>query len=347
MVSEIKIKESEKFLVGGISGIVDIISNYCGLNDTGKLTLRKQFSKKSCFKIKNLNCFSLEQCEEIMISIAMQLFSFSKEEEVKERFISSSLPFGVSHFHEDNNIAVRKMLEFSNFDKYDKDQMLRVLDQFELDIDFEEIVNVVYDEEILFKLLVIVDFVKNPLIEKENRLIILSKFLKKLNKSILENDEIVKRKGYSYKKECALKINNILKKASEKINIELNEYIKILKNDYQNILDDKNSREFILGALMENNKKLDFFLKCEAVLEKRGYISTDYSKWIKSPVEFIKFYKFCEDKNVFKLHYEKKSKGVTLLRELYNFSDGKSIDKPIKRNKYNLWKVDYYFLMHL
>lgn len=345
MVSEIK--ESEKFLVGGISGIIDIIANYCGLNDTGKLTLRKQFSKKNCFKIKNFNCFSLEQCEGIMISIAMELFSFSKEEEAKKRFVSSSLPFGVSHFDDDNNVAIRKMLEFSNFDKCDKDQMLTELNQFELEIDFEEIVNAIYDQEMLFKLLAIVDFVKNPSIERENRLTILSNFLKKLNKSILENDEIVKRKGYSYKKECALKINTILKKVSEKIYTELNEYIKVLKNDYQNILDDKNSREFILGALIENSKKLDLFLKCEVVLMERGYISTDYSKWIKSPVEFIKFYKFCEDKNVFKSHYVKKSKGVTLLRELYNFRDGKSIDKPTKRNKYNLWKVDYFFLMYL
>lgn len=345
MISEIK--ESEKFLVGGVSGIIDVVAEYCKLNDVGKLALRKQFLKRSCFKIKNFNCFSLEQCEEIMYSIAMNLFALSKEEEIRRKFISSSLPFGMSHYDDDNNIAIRKMLELSNFENEDKDQMLKVIDEFEFEVDFQEIISVIYDEEILFKLLEIVGFVKDPVIERENRLSILSHFLNKLNKAISENEEIVKRRGYTYKKNCALKINNILKKVSQKINLELSEYIKVLKNDYQNILNNKNSREFILGALMENNKKLDFFLKCEVALEERGYISTDCNKWIKSPVDFIKFYKFCEDKDVFKSQYRKKTKGVTLLRELYDFNDGKSIDKPVKRNKYNLWKVDYYFLLHL
>lgn len=334
----------EYYVVGGVDEICDLISkiNLVGNNQL----IKKQFEKKNLIVINNLSDLMFDGWEEVIISLTMEVLTYYDYETVKSKFISDSLPFGeLSHYNSDIQIAANKMIQLSLFEDSEKEEILDTLKKFKIEIYSTEEIFRVYQDSDNYELYNLISYIKDDNEEMELRLTVLSKFMIKLNKAIYKNEEIIKRKSYQHKKDCATTINNTLKEILGTIKSELNQYLLSLGNTYQNIAEDREPREFLLYSLIESKQKVDLFLEYEKQLVEKRYLSKDFSQWLKSPILLVKFYKYCEMNKIFRYNFNKKTKGVKLMRDLYNFQDGKSIDKPTKRDKYiKEVKHDYFFL---
>lgn len=337
----------EYYVVGGVDEICDLISK---INLIGnKQSVKKQFENKNLIVINDLNDLIFDGWEKIIISLTMEVLTYYDYEIIKSNFISHSLPCGeLSHFNSDTKIAASKMIQLSLFEDSEKQEILDALKKFKIEIYSTEEVFGVYQDRDDFELYKLISYIKDDNEEMELRLTVLSKFMIKLNKAIFKNEEILKRKSHKHKKDCATIINNTLKKILDTIKLELNQYLLSLGNTYQNIAEDREPREFLLHALIENKQKQDVFLEYERQLVEKRYLSRDFAQWLESPLLLVKFYKYCEMNKIFRYNFNTKSKGVKLLRKMYNFYDGESIDKPVKRNKYNrVVKEDYFFLNYI
>ena len=115
------------------------------------------------------------------------------------------------------------------------------------------------------------------------------------------------------------------------INKNLSQYISLLGNKLYGIDVKPNHRRDIIKKLCDPSK-MDVFSDYEQKLATRGFISNDFNSWSKEPIDFITFYRFCEENNIFSERHRTKSSGVKLLRELYDYYEGTSLDVPNKRN---------------
>lgn len=344
--------ENQKYLIGGIDEISNFIAKAHCLNIS---IVKKQLIKKRFIVVTNLNDFDAFDgnggFEQIIKSLATNVIGEGRDYDynyINESIKSTHLPFGENtHYDEDNNVSAKKMIQMSSLQDEEKVEILKAIDDFRIEFDIVEDIQSRFDYESTYDLLKIVEYVKDTDIEQELRLTVLSKYMTKLNKAIINNNEIIKRKSLSHKKDFATIINNVLIDVLKTVKTELKQYLDLLSNEYQNISDDRQPREFLLHSLIENSQKMALFLKYERVLFEKKYISKDLSNWLKSPIELVKFYRFCEVNKIFRLHFEKNSKGVKLLRELYNFNEGTTIDKPTKRKIYTQVKQDYFFLNHI
>jgi hypothetical protein len=107
------------------------------------------------------------------------------------------------------------------------------------------------------------------------------------------------------------------------------------------------SRKDLLNRLIgkETTNEYIQFEKYEKKLIPQ-YLNESRDKWLKTPASFIRFYNYCENKEIFKYHLKDSSKGVEWLRNLYEFYEGGSIDSHSKRQKQNTTKTksDFNFL---
>lgn len=106
------------------------------------------------------------------------------------------------------------------------------------------------------------------------------------------------------------------------------------------------SREEILKKLIGGSNNRTTFENFEKKLFEKKFLSKELDEWYDSPVNFIRFYAFCENLNLFNPYFKKNTEGVKLLRELYSIEGGKSLDFPYKRSiikSVDISKV-YYFL---
>lgn len=341
--SKFYINDLEYYVAGGVDEICKLITKIHGIRNVQ--SVKKQFEKKDLIIINDFNEFD-DILENIVISIAEEVLTIYNYDEIKNNFVSNNLPFGeFSHYDSDANIAVKKMIQLSMFEENEKQELLEAVKKFKLEFSSTEEIFNFYENHNFFELDNFISYVKNQDIELDLRLSELSQFMIKLNKAILKNEEIIKRKSYPHKKDCAVIINKFLKKSLEILKSKLDYYLKSLGNIYQNIGEEREPREFLLHSLIENKQKLDVFLEYERELVEKKYLSKDFSQWLKSPILLVKFYKYCEVNKLFRYNFNNKSKGVKLLRKMYQFYDGESIDKPTKRDRYNKEvKIDYFFL---
>lgn len=93
-------------------------------------------------------------------------------------------------------------------------------------------------------------------------------------------------------------------------------------------------RSEILNRLIGlNTSKYNKFLEYEKKLIRLGYLNSERNKWLKETANFIRFYVYCEKKLIIKNDiYQENTKGVKLLRDLYNYYEG-NLDAPSKRAK--------------
>ena len=106
------------------------------------------------------------------------------------------------------------------------------------------------------------------------------------------------------------------------------------------------SREEILKKLIYAGNYRSTFESFEKKLVERKFLSKELDEWNNSAVNFIRFYTYCERQKLFKAVYLKNSNGVKLLRQLYSFEDGKSLNYPNKREDIKSADIskEYYFL---
>ena len=109
-----------------------------------------------------------------------------------------------------------------------------------------------------------------------------------------------------------------------------------IENDFMPIgteINKKPTREEILNKLIGENTNLNKFDKYEKKLKLEKYLSVD-GEWIKKPAELSRFYSHCLNMKIFKSQFlVDDNRGIDLLRSLYNFQEGKSIDTKAKRLK--------------
>lgn len=100
-----------------------------------------------------------------------------------------------------------------------------------------------------------------------------------------------------------------------------------------NEINTKPTREEILKKLIGDNKNRNKFYEYEKKLKTQKYLSKD-SEWIKKPADLSRFYSHCLQKTIFHSYFlVDDNRGIDLLRQLFNFHEGKSIDTPKKREK--------------
>jgi len=106
------------------------------------------------------------------------------------------------------------------------------------------------------------------------------------------------------------------------------------------------SREEILKKLIGGSNNRTTFENFEKKLFEKKFLSKELDEWYDIPVNFIRFYAFCENLNLFNPYFKKNTEGVKLLRELYSIEGGKSLDFPYKRSKIKSVDISkvYYFL---
>jgi len=355
-IKKMKIK-LYKYIFGGLMGISDFLCFHYGINNINKSVIAKKLEKKNTFFINDLNYFSNEQVENLVKHICYEKYFNNLNISMNDYFKSSSLPFGTdnnpTHYDSDNKKLAIKMINLSELEDYEKNEMREEIENFSLEINlFETLFYKIFDptdEMYNIDLYDFINYIQNQNIEIEIRLKNLAEMIKKINKSILANQEILNSRAYKYKKDSAELVNKHLNIIKTKIYNELEYYIRRLDNsEYQNILEDREPREFLLGKLLENNSKLEIFLKLEKKLVQMKYLSNVMDKWYSTPINFVSFYVYCEQKDIFRYTYKSNSKGVKLLRKLYNYNIGISIDKPSKRKNYkSKSKIEYFSLSQL
>jgi hypothetical protein len=340
---EDRIEKGRGYIIGGVDEISKFISQKYRCN---KDLVKKLFVKNDKISLKDLNNFEMDELANIVRNIAYGLFYGNNE------YVGNSLKGDILLFdfpdvknRDYKNLCI-EFVKKSKLEHDDKIQVINALENFEIEFYATEFLREYYDEESIFELNKIIPFVKNITIEYEHRLQNLNTYIILLNKAIIKNDDIIKRKSREYLKDCAEIVNKSLRLSLRKIENDLHEYILNLKNPFQDLLEYKESRAEILNQLFENNQKLNVFLGYEKKLIERKMLSKNSQQWLSSSLLLVKFYSFCEYNDLLKERFAKKSSGVKLFRKLYNFEVGTTIDKPSKRNKYSkpFLNADFYYL---
>lgn len=106
------------------------------------------------------------------------------------------------------------------------------------------------------------------------------------------------------------------------------------------------SREEILTKLIDGTKNRIIFESYEKMLVTEKFLSKDLDEWKSSSINFVRFYTHCERQKLFRSVFLTKSSGVKMLRQLYSFYDGPTLDLPNKRAKIKPGQISniYYFL---
>lgn len=331
------IKKAEKYLTGGIEGISIFISDFLSFHNYQ--SVKRQFIKKDLIILKKFNDFDSKKLPDILTGIANSL-------EIKDTDSWSAfhlLPFS-TYYDSDYKIASIKFIEQSSLDDYEKDVMISAIKSFQMEINACDLLRDIYEEYPIEEFDNVISYVLNEEIDLEHRLTILSRFISLLNRAIIKNYELLNSRAKPHLKICASIINSKLNEVLANINTNLEFYVLHLNGTYSELLDKKPSKAEILNDLFENDAKLNTYLVYEKKLMERHYINRDNNSWLQTPILFVKFYQFCENKQLFRTAYSNKTKGVKKLRDLYNFREGSSLDKPSKRAKLHRVEGEYFFL---
>lgn len=331
-------RELKNFIIGGNNEIIDFFCKIYEITPDCKSNILKQYTKTPIIKINDLNFFEIEVVENIVKSMASEEFHYYGD--LDKYFVTSYMPDfsqnGKSHYHNDNLESAKLMINYSEFEEDDKISLLELINDFCYEIDIISFLHTEFEYNPKYKAQSFIYEIQNQDIDLQQRLQELSEIIKQLNISILKNNEVISTRSYYHKKECAELINNSLIQIKDELYKSLEFYIKTIETgDFQNLLEDVEPKEFLLGKLIENKTKLDKYLKLEKMLVKSNLLSPSFDKWLGSPLQLIEFNQFCELNKLFRNGYEKNSKGLKILRKLYRFNEGTSIDKPSKRKKAN------------
>jgi hypothetical protein len=106
------------------------------------------------------------------------------------------------------------------------------------------------------------------------------------------------------------------------------------------------SREEILKKLIDGSNNRITFESYEKKLVEKQFLSKELDEWNNSAINFIRFYTYCERQKLFRSLFLTKSSGVKMLRQLYSFYVGSTLNVPSKRNKITSKEIsrEYYFL---
>lgn len=338
-VEKIK-KQLEIYVFGGNQEIVLFVCNIMGISNYKNIEIiQKKYKNTDNLLIKGLNYFNEEYVESFVKNIAREKFSYYDNIDVL--FKSHNLPFGnenkPSHWDNDKSLMAKKMIQYSELESDEKETLLNLVDEFKIEMNFSEIMFSFYNDvdDVKFKLYNFIKEIKRQELDIQFRLKLLSDLLRKINLSIIKNNEVINSRAFKYKKDISKKINETIFSIKSQIEKELEFYIKTINSTgFLGFIEETEPREFLIGKLIENKLCFDKFNKLEKKLISINLLSNEYNRWLGTAIGFIEFYQFCEHAKLFKSIYMNNSKGVKILRNMYRFYEGQSIDKPSKRIKY-------------
>ncbi|MHA3786853.1 hypothetical protein ACX0HA_01485 [Flavobacterium hauense] len=332
------VETTEQYIFGGIDSIATFIARYYSYNDIQ--SIKKQFIKQDLIILKKFKEFKSSAIGHILSEIAKSHNIPPLDYWVTFEYI----PF-TTYYNSDLKTCCVNFIEQADIEDEEKIKMINSIESFAIDLYATELLRDVFEynleaETALFT------YVPDITVALELRLEMLNKHINLTNKAIIKNKEILRNSRKPHIKLCATILNQFLEAYLKRIYIDLEYYIKQLQTSFNDILDTKTAKVEMLNSLFENQQKLDIYLSYEKILMQKGYIDPENNSWLQSPILFIKFYQYCEIKGLFKMIFKGKTKGISRLRELYSFQEGKSLDKPSKRHSIPVKTIttDYFFL---
>lgn len=333
-------KISRKQIAGGIDGIVSIVCESIKCID--RPMIKKQILKSDDIVIDGLENFDVMNLATIIRYIANGVFDYGDSDYIDETLKGEIYLFGGGDTHQEKS---QIFINSSSLQSDEKKILIEKIKESVFRFSLCEIFNSIFVESYpdFFD---IIQFVSDSKLEKEYRLSELSKTLDELHRSIDKNSEIIKSKFPKHIEICAKIANKSYNKCLQEIEKNLSAYTNLLGNKLYGIEVTHNHREDIIKNLCDPSK-IDTFLEYEQKIALRGYISENFSSWNKKPIDLVKFYRFCEGRKVIHYRHKTKKSGIKLLRELYNYYEGLSIDEPNKqeaRTKMPDINATFYFL---
>ena len=334
-------KYNTELIIGGLSEIAKFISEDLKCKDTSKV--KKMLLKSDNIELKGLEDFDVFDLGEIIRYMAHGVF----ENIYSSDYIEENLK-GSTDLFAGGNTNLEKCQTFlknSTLEEEDKEELMALLPDFEVNFSLYETIHKHYIEDYP-EYFQIISYVLDINLELEKRLTTLDGTLRSLHKAIDKNLELLKPNAPPHLSICAKILNDSHENCLKAINSSLFEYVNKLGNPLYGFQKRTNSRKDLLAKLCDPSN-IDLFLKYEKELANKGIISKNLDYWNDTPKKFLGFYIFCQNKFIFFERHRPKSSGVKILRELYDYEDGSSMDVPNKRNSRvsdAFVKSEYYYL---
>lgn len=198
---------------------------------------------------------------------------------------------------------------------------------------------------------IFLDDIKSRLYSSKNEAIFKLIFKKRVDELSFANEELKRVSIIEHNTIIELIINSFLNSYQNTFDFINEEYkmfiqFKETKVELTSDLNHIPSREEILKKLIDGSNNRIKFESFEKKLVERNFLSEDFDQWNKSSISLVRFYTFCENNKLFKTQHLINAKGIKLLRQLYSFFEGDSIDTPSKRKKITSSEIskEYFFL---
>ena len=305
---------------GGIDGFSSILAEYFLIMNRTKL--KKQILKSNEI---NLPLKDLDQMQvgEVIKYVAGQQFDYNNVD---------ILFTGMVDIFEKGELSDKCRIYINNSDlsEWEKESLKDTFKDFTLVFEVESSMRDVfsgYESSILPR---IQDYLQDLSIELPHRLKNLRLLLDTLHIAIEKNEEVKDLAEKDHLVETASYLNEIYEQILNFIRRDYQDYINLL-NHSNELSFEYSSRRKILEKLIEGSQ-VEKFLEWEKILKSKKHLNSTFDKWLTEPVHFVRFYAYAEHHNIFQDRHRKRSTGIKLLRELYNFQEeGDTMDFPTKR----------------
>lgn len=333
MTNKYLLKEQLEYIQGGINGMTSIISKSFWIMNQKRVKQQILKSPDLQFNLKDLDKMKLS---EIIQGIALEMFGLQRPKEV---FPGSIDPFNSLSLEE----KYLQYIERSNLSEEEKEELKENVRNYSVELSLNgALENILshFDQD-LFR--VVQNVMGDISLDQPERLKHLRLTLDTLHKAIEENKDLQNLEAPSHIKEAALYCNQIYSNILFGLDKEHQEFI-ILLNKSNDLTFNYNPRREIIEKLVDGSKA-QLFLEYEKLLKKKKFLNETFDKWLGTPIDFVRFYVYCESQEIFFRRHESKSSGIELLRQLYNFQEGTTKDVPSQRKteKSKARRV-YYFL---
>lgn len=328
-----------RLVQGGVEGVTKLVCGRYKLVNRSKI--KKQILKDDILTF-NLNDIDVPSISDVIQSIAYERFEYYNREGLFHGFVDI-------FDNRDLKVKCYEFVDNSELLDYEKDELKEIINDFEYEISFKETVREVFEPLLYEYYSHVIDFIMDYTIERENRLQKLRELLNSVERCIMENEEILNSKAKPHLKEVLRLCNDNYIDFYNRIKVDLQDYISCINNSVNgedgSEINYKESREYILNKLIDGTENRKLFFKYEVLMKEKGYLSNELNKWLLNPVNFTRFYVFCENNDIFYYKFQTTRKGIRLLRDLYGFYEGETMDYPNKRKKeLDSSKEEYYFL---
>ncbi|NVN17482.1 hypothetical protein GUA46_03935 [Muricauda sp. HICW] len=327
---EKRFNDSIKHINGGFHGIVKTLVGYNLLSNVKKVEEQLLKGDEFTFNIDDLR-----------FPGGLQQFIESLVINILEPHYSNFDPFNGSISIFGGGTPLEKSLEFVEnlqLEDDEKEKIKKVLLKNKYkDSAFYQLVDI-YDDYIGHVMFNVNNYLTDFSIEIDYRKKKFRQLLERLETAIENNKDLDKNAPKHLTSYVAL-VNPKFIELKRVLLKEFKEYIP--KEEPINL---GQSKQILLADLIDGDQNLDLYYRFEKKLVVRFFINKETDQWLETPKLFVRFYCFCESKGMFKQRHKEKRSGINILRKIYSFDGGRSLDYPNKRKLEKNLAADYFFL---